>query len=62
MPARQREVFETVRGARDAALALAQREWKAGRVVQGWQLDDAALPADKTPAGEVVSLDSFRKK
>lgn len=23
---------------------------------------DAALPADKTPAGEVVSLDSFRKK
>jgi hypothetical protein len=24
--------------------------------------EDAALPPDKTPAGEVVSLDSFRKK
>ena len=29
---------------------------------EGEPAADAALPADKTPAGEVVSLDSFRKK
>ena len=42
VPKRHLEVFNTVRAARDATLALAQAEWKAGRPVQGWQLDDAA--------------------
>ncbi len=42
-PARHLEVFEAVRGARDAALKLAQESFKAGRAVQGWQLDDAAM-------------------
>ena len=42
VPKRHLEVFNTVRAARDASLALAQAEWKAGRPVQGWQLDDAA--------------------
>jgi len=42
VPDLHRRVFETVRQARDASLALAQREWAAGRAVQGWQLDDAA--------------------
>ena len=39
---RQRRVFETVRASRDAAVTLAQQAWKAGRALQGWQLDDAA--------------------
>jgi len=41
-PARCREVFDGVRDARDAALALAQSSWKSGSPAQGWQLDDAA--------------------
>jgi Xaa-Pro aminopeptidase len=39
---RHREVFHTVRKARDASVALAQEAWKAGRSVQGWELDEAA--------------------
>ncbi len=42
VPPRHRLVFETVKAARDAALALAVDSFKAGRAVQGWQLDDAA--------------------
>lgn len=42
VPSRHREVFEAVRRARDASIALAQSEWKAKRRLQGWQLDDAA--------------------
>lgn len=40
--ARQREVFEVVRGARDGALRLARERWSRGHGVQGWELDDAA--------------------
>ncbi len=39
---KHREVFEAVRRARDASIALAQNEWKSKRRLQGWQLDDAA--------------------
>jgi Xaa-Pro dipeptidase len=42
VPARQREVFETVKKARDAATRRGQSAWKAREPVQGWQLDDAA--------------------
>jgi Xaa-Pro aminopeptidase len=42
MSDRHREVFDVVRRARDAALAAAQQGWKAGRGVQGWELDEAA--------------------
>lgn len=41
-PAKVLDVFYAVRDARDAALLFAQESWKAGRPVQGWQLDDAA--------------------
>ncbi len=40
--AERRKVYDSVRRARDAALALAQSAWKRGEPVQGWQLDDAA--------------------
>jgi len=42
VPADKRRVFETVRAARDAAVAAAQAAWKAGATIEGWQLDDAA--------------------
>jgi len=42
VPARQQQVFEVVRAARDAVLARATTAWQAGERVQGWQLDDAA--------------------
>jgi Xaa-Pro dipeptidase len=41
-PPEHRAVFDAVRRARDAALALAQRRWSEGREVQGWELDEAA--------------------
>lgn len=41
-PAHVLEVFNAVRDARDAALALARQSWSTRTVVQGWQLDDAA--------------------
>jgi Xaa-Pro aminopeptidase len=43
VPARQMEVFQAVRAARDASLKLAQGSFKAARTVQGWQLDEAAM-------------------
>jgi Xaa-Pro aminopeptidase len=45
VPTKQREVFGAVRAARDASLALAQRAWREGREVQGWELDEAARGA-----------------
>lgn len=39
---KQREVFETVKAARDGALRLAVDAWQAKQTLQGWQLDDAA--------------------
>jgi Xaa-Pro aminopeptidase len=42
VPARQREVFEAVRGARDAAFARAVAAWQDKTPVQGWQIDEAA--------------------
>lgn len=42
VPAKHREVFETVRAARDASLQRAVSAWAAKQPVQGWQLDDAA--------------------
>lgn len=42
VPPKQREVFEVVKRARDASVALATSGWKAGEKLQGWQLDDAA--------------------
>ena len=40
---RQVEVFETVRRARDAAVAMAQQRWAAKQAVAGWEVDDAAM-------------------
>lgn len=42
VPTLHREVFDIVRGARDAALKFAQESFKAGLAVQGWLLDEAA--------------------
>jgi Xaa-Pro dipeptidase len=42
VPAKHREVYETVRAARDASLARAVSAWRDQEAVQGWQLDDAA--------------------
>jgi Xaa-Pro aminopeptidase len=42
VPVYHREVFETVRSARDAALQRALDSWAKKQPVQGWQLDDAA--------------------
>ena len=41
-PARNREVFDIVLGARDAALAFLQDSHAAGEPIQGWQADDVA--------------------
>lgn len=40
---RQAKVFETVRAARDAAVAVAQQRWAAKKSVAGWEVDDAAM-------------------
>ena len=42
VPKGMRRVFDAVRNARDASVKLAQESWRAGRTVQGWQLDEAA--------------------
>ena len=42
VPPKHREVFEVVKRARDASVALATSAWKKGEKLQGWQLDDAA--------------------
>lgn len=42
VPPRHRQVFETVKRARDAALTRASDAWRRRLPVAGWQLDDAA--------------------
>ena len=42
VPARHRQVFDAVRGGRDAAIEFVQKAIAAGEPVQGWQVDDAA--------------------
>lgn len=41
-PTRHQQVFEVVRAARDASVALARQRWKAKLPLQGWELDEAA--------------------
>ena len=41
-PERNREIFDIVVGARDAALGFLQDAHGAGEAVQGWQVDDVA--------------------
>lgn len=41
-PAKHQSVFEIVREARDSAVAFVQESMKAGRAMQGWQVDDVA--------------------
>jgi len=41
-PAKCREIFNLVAGARDRAIEILQSAWKEGTVLQGWQVDDAA--------------------
>lgn len=40
--AREQLVFETVRDARDAAVAVVEQAFREGRPLPGWQVDDAA--------------------
>jgi Xaa-Pro aminopeptidase len=42
VPDRHREVFDVVRGGRDAATNYVQQAIAAGRPVRGWEVDDAA--------------------
>ncbi len=42
VPDRQREVFEVVREARDAAADFVQDAVRSGRAVRGWEVDDVA--------------------
>jgi Xaa-Pro dipeptidase len=42
VPAKHRAVFEVVRAARDASVALARTAWQRNATLQGWQLDEAA--------------------
>ena len=42
VPDEHRHVWETVKGARDAALARVMDAWKTRTPVHGWELDDAA--------------------
>jgi len=42
VPARHREVFKTVKAARDASVRMSQDAWRAKRPIQGWELDEAA--------------------
>lgn len=42
VPAKHRAVFEVVRAARDASVALVRDAWQRKASLQGWQLDDAA--------------------
>ena len=41
-PARHREVFDVVLGARDAALGFLQDAYARGETIQGWQADEVA--------------------
>lgn len=42
VPGRYREVFDIVRGARDAAIDFIDRHVRAGTTLEGWQVDDVA--------------------
>lgn len=42
VPGRYREVFDVVRGARDAAIEFIERHTRAGTILEGWQVDDVA--------------------
>jgi Xaa-Pro aminopeptidase len=50
VPPRIRQVFETVRAARDAAVAFARERIRAGQPVYGYEVDDASRGVI-TPAG-----------
>jgi Xaa-Pro dipeptidase len=39
---REQRVFDVVRDARDAAIALIEERFEAGEAIEGWQADDAA--------------------
>jgi Xaa-Pro aminopeptidase len=55
LPAEHRQVFDFVKRARDASIALAHKSWKEGREVQGWQLDDAAREVLRgSPFGQYI--------
>jgi len=41
VPEKMQEVFQTVAAARDAGVALIEKEFAAGNPVAGWQVDDA---------------------
>ncbi|CAG1007971.1 putative dipeptidase PepE [Phycisphaerales bacterium] len=40
---RHMKVYRAVKGARDAAVKIAQERWAAKKPVQGWEVDDAAM-------------------
>jgi Xaa-Pro aminopeptidase len=42
VPARMREVWETVRGARDAAVAFVTEAVSPGRAIHGYEVDDVS--------------------
>ena len=42
VPARMREVWEAVKGARDAAVAFVTESVAAGRTIHGWEVDDVS--------------------
>jgi Xaa-Pro dipeptidase len=42
VPAKYAKIFAIVRDARDAAIAFVQKRVKAGRAIEGWQVDRAA--------------------
>ena len=42
VPDKQREVFDIVLGARDAALAEMEKAFSEGRILEGWELDKVA--------------------
>lgn len=42
VPAKQREVFDVVKRARDAVVGRLHEAWRSGEVLQGWQLDRVA--------------------
>ncbi|MDK9699816.1 MAG: Xaa-Pro peptidase family protein [bacterium] len=40
VPAKHRKVYDVVTGGRDAALTAVEQWWKAGRIIQGWEIDE----------------------
>lgn len=45
VPERHEQIFQVVRRGRDAAIELVERSHREGRVLHGWQVDDAARTA-----------------